>query len=1094
MKRFILILMTIAVLLNVAYAKQMHASPDRQLFTSPAGYRIPPRRNIPQYTFSKTPVTIMTSYFDYMIGSFNGLPVRVVPPSATGAYFMTFQGNFLQNPFFRNVFYAYLFEYDNSPVSYIITDSHILGGYPTMAVDPVSGNPMFAWHCDADDDPELDVLFVSDSILHGFSGHWNDVQVIIDNPVTITAPDGSVTDNNEFIWPTMQIGPSPIAGKRRVYVLARNAQSGSAFGASDNVYIAYADFNGNDLENGVPLIWSHTSIPQLDQWNIDQSVYRRPFHAFTVDNTGNLYYAGYHRALGADGITSIDEELLDIFVCPNYGEGQWTRLSFWDQLPTWNPPSGPNNPAGYFVDSYGQPLTDDQLSFRIANCSNHNASVDQHGRVHVPCIYALSSNEGHYYPDFQYVKEFVYDPATQSVTINDIYPQRTAGDDFNPYFTPWDVEAPFGVVDGFVDAGGITAPRMVTDFPFPHWDLSAHNDGMMFHYNNLKISNANEYGMMVAVWQSSHRARMYNEYNDMDYAAFADTPEIWISVSPNNGDYWSEPIVLNNVETPEFGDVYNIKPMWVYPADSVIFSGMLGDLKKGKVGLMFYNDFTWGANSLTPPYHGYQDGGKVMFAELEVVFPEPGIYPEDPFGEPVVLSGSMTLMAELTIDGIPATANDILAAYVTVNGQEQLRGKENIVMVNGVAGCQIEIFTETNGEDISFQVWDNAGHRVLPTSAGITSQPNEVVGSWPDDLFLINAGIGTQTVENPTFDPPDGNYVSAQYVELSCPTPGAMIRYTTDERDPTEYSSIYTEPIYLPENSSIRIKAKAFKENWTPSQIVSSRYFITGTVATPIMTPLAGHYTSPQYVTISCPTYYTQIRYTMNGTEPSQTSSLYTAPINLSTNSNYTIKAKAYRTDWIPSPTVSAHYYITGTVTSPIFDPPAGMYMGMVEVSINCPTPNADVHYTLDGSTPNESSPPYSGPITITEDTTLKAIAFKTDWATSDIIEASYEIIPVSNPDDTHAPLFTGIHNVYPNPFADAITIRIGIKEPNPEYQLNIYNLKGQRVHQYVGKAKGFQDYLWDGRDASGKKLPAGIYFLRMQTPTQTSIKKIVRQ
>ncbi|NLK49495.1 MAG: T9SS type A sorting domain-containing protein, partial [Candidatus Cloacimonetes bacterium] len=255
-----------------------------------------------------------------------------------------------------------------------------------------------------------------------------------------------------------------------------------------------------------------------------------------------------------------------------------------------------------------------------------------------------------------------------------------------------------------------------------------------------------------------------------------------------------------------------------------------------------------------------------------------------------------------------------------------------------------------------------------------------------------------------------------------------------------------------------------------------------------------GHYTSPQYVVISCPTFYTQIRYTMNGTEPSQTSSLYTAPINLSTNSNYTIKAKAYRTDWIPSPTVSAHFYITGTVSTPIFDPPAGMYMGEVQVSLICHTSNANIHYTLDGSTPDESSPQYAGPITITEDTTLKAIAFKTDWTTSGVAEGLFEIIPVSNPDDTQAPLFTGIHNVYPNPFADAITIRIGIKEPNPQYQLNIYNLKGQRVHQYVGKAKGFQDYRWDGRDASGKKVPAGIYFLRMQTPTQTSIKKIVRQ
>jgi len=159
---------------------------------------------------------------------------------------------------------------------------------------------------------------------------------------------------------------------------------------------------------------------------------------------------------------------------------------------------------------------------------------------------------------------------------------------------------------------------MVTDFPFPHWDQSAHSDAMLFHYNNVKISDANEEGMMVAVWQNSYRARSYNEYNDEDFAAFANTPEIWMSVSSNNGNEWSEPIVLNNVETPEFAD---IKPMWVYPADKVIFTGMQGQNKVGKVGIMFYDDFTWGSNAIDPPYHVNPDGGDVMFMELQVVFP-----------------------------------------------------------------------------------------------------------------------------------------------------------------------------------------------------------------------------------------------------------------------------------------------------------------------------------------------------------------------------------------------------------------------------------------------------------------------------------------
>ena len=39
----------------------------------------------------------------------------------------------------------------------------------------------------------------------------------------------------------------------------------------------------------------------------------------------------------------------------------------------------------------------------------------------------------------------------------------------------------------------------------------------------------------------------------------------------------------------------------------------------GKLGLMFYNDFTWGANVLDPPYHPDPDGGEVMFMELVII-------------------------------------------------------------------------------------------------------------------------------------------------------------------------------------------------------------------------------------------------------------------------------------------------------------------------------------------------------------------------------------------------------------------------------------------------------------------------------------------
>jgi len=192
---------------------------------------------------------------------------------------------------------------------------------------------------------------------------------------------------------------------------------------------------------------------------------------------------------------------------------------------------------------------------------------------------------------------------------------------------------------------------------------------MLFHYNNTKISDANDEGMMVAVWQNADRARMFNYYSDTDYSAYANTPEIWISVSPNNGALWSEPIVLNNVDTPELAGK---KPMWAYPADQVIFTGMQGNQKVGKIGLMFYDDYTWGSNAITPSYHPTPDGGEVMFMELQIVFPygvdndDPAVTPTqnllgqnypNPFNPSTTISFTM-----------PKTANVNLSIY-NVKGQ-----------------------------------------------------------------------------------------------------------------------------------------------------------------------------------------------------------------------------------------------------------------------------------------------------------------------------------------------------------------------------------------------------------------------------------------
>ena len=82
----------------------------------------------------------------------------------------------------------------------------------------------------------------------------------------------------------------------------------------------------------------------------------------------------------------------------------------------------------------------------------------------------------------------------------------------------------------------------------------------------------------------------------------------------------------------------------------------------------------------------------------------------------------------------------------------------------------------------------------------------------------------------------------------------------------------------------------------------------------------------------------------------------------------------------------------TPTAATPTFTPAAGTYNEAQTVSIACSTEGATIHYTIDGTTPSESSPVYSTPLNIEETTTVKAIAMKEGYNNSNVATATYTI------------------------------------------------------------------------------------------------------
>ena len=268
--------------------------------------------------------------------------------------------------------------------------------------------------------------------------------------------------------------------------------------------------------------------------------------------------------------------------------------------------------------------------------------------------------------------------------------------------------------------------------------------------------------------------------------------------------------------------------------------------------------------------------------------------------------------------------------------------------------------------------------------------------AWAPDVLPSNTATAQYSLEvAPQLSVPPGSYSAVQEIVVTVETPGATLHYTTNGMEPTESDPAVASGGTITVDRTLILWVKAFKPGWL-SLSAGGYYGINlGTLAPPVVTPAGGIAVSAAQVTLAAEPGVT-IRYTVNGSIPSEASAEYTGPIALETTA--TLKARAFKLAWTASDTAAASFTIY--VANPVVTPVSGVYPAEQAITVTDPTPGAQLHYTTNGLDPIELDPTIASGATLPMGSfKLKVRAWKYGAATSGVVSRDFVLSTDSNAD-----------------------------------------------------------------------------------------------
>jgi len=553
-------------------------------------------RDVPEYSFIVDPQGLQFGYADYF-QAYNDLPIGVQPQTSypnlfsAGGVYIGYRTK--SSAGVSQVNYSYI---NSSGIVEADISLGAVGYYVDLAIDDYTADPIMTWHgyIDADDTPDC---FYTYDLYHllGSHGLWKPPAIWLDMN---NQQDLFPFPDDEFVWPIVKIGPSPLENMKRVYIYASNSTEGhgSVNYPSENVMFAYADFDYNDLNNQIDFDWTYQTIPELDAWNAEDPEWRRPYKAMAVHENIVIFF-GFHVGYAAG--PPYPEDKLFVLINENYGEGGFELIESDDWF--------------FDMPNVENLFPTDNVKASISGTGHFNVTFkDNFSKVSFVGAMNLSFQEPddpewYYWPNanMYYPKEFIFDLNTQEFSFFDLYPQGANPADDLP-MRPWDLDED-GIADELDPEGN---PLWEMDWPIYYYEPDD-----AFHYNHYFMASNPDNGWLAAVWTDGNYAKLNYDGNE-GYEDWNDISEIAIVVSRDNGETWSDPIFMNaNTSDGNYVPQLNeMIPCFVYPAEYI---EDLGD-GHGKLHLFFLDDNSFGS------YHsqsqGLDNGGTFQYAALDIDF------------------------------------------------------------------------------------------------------------------------------------------------------------------------------------------------------------------------------------------------------------------------------------------------------------------------------------------------------------------------------------------------------------------------------------------------------------------------------------------